>query len=157
MRRRRIQTIASTLLLVISLGLLVAVGALYLRDRNDDNDPIPPTPIPGHNELVHVVRAFQAHDLDAEIDARRTTLERPGQMVQIGDARAYVYIYPDRASQETATLDVLPEDIELEDGAGNPIEFESIELFTSSNVAVVLLDADDETTERVAEAVAGLT
>jgi hypothetical protein len=162
MRRRRIQSIASSLLLLISLGLLVTVGVLYIRDRNDDNDPKPPTPIPGHNTAIDVLEAFRHHDLNAEFgdrgtDARSAMLERPGQMVKIGDARAYVFIYPGRADQEAATLDVIGEDIDLDDVEGDPIEFESIELFTASNVAVVLLDANEETSERVAEAVAALT
>jgi hypothetical protein len=84
-------------------------------------------------------------------------LERPGQMVKVGSARAYLFIYPDVASQEAATLDVAPEDVDLVDISGDPIEFTSIELYANSNIAVVLVDADQSTADKVKAAVEGLT
>jgi hypothetical protein len=159
---RRAQSILSTLLLAISAALLVAVVVLYVRDRNKPDEPTPPTPVPGHNQAIDVLDAFRAQKLEVSFgeqgtDVRSSMLERPGQMVKVGAARAYLFIYPDVASQEAATLDVAPADIDLVDISGDPIEFKSIELFANSNIAVVLVDADQSTAAKIKAAVEGLT
>ena len=66
-------------------------------------------------------------------------------------------IYPDVGSQEQATLDVLPEDVDLVDINGKDVQYNSIDLFAGSNVAVALVDADQQTADRVKAAVEGLT
>lgn len=160
---RRAQSIVSTLLMITSVALLVIVGVLYLRDRNDSNDPVPPTAIPGgHNQAINVLEAFRAQDLDAEFgeqgtDVRSTILERPGQMIELENGRAYVFIYPDSFTRDDTLLDLLPEDVDLVDINGDELEFDTIDLFAGSNVAVVLVDSDDETAEKVRAAVEGLT
>jgi hypothetical protein len=159
---RRAQSIISTVLLAISAALLIAVVVLYVRDRNKPDEPTPPTAVPGHNEAIDVLNAFRAQKLDVSFgeqgtDVRSSMLERPGQMVKVGSARAYLFIYPDVASQEAATLDVAPEDVDLVDISGDPIEYQTIELVANSNVAVVLVDADQTTIDRVKNAVAALT
>ena len=159
---RRAQSIISTVLLAISAALLIAVVVIYVRDRNNPGEPTPPTPVPGHNQAIDVLDAFRAQKLSAEFgvqgtDVRSTMLERPGQMIKIDTARAYVFIYPDVGSQEQATLDVLPEDVDLVDINGKDVQYNSIDLFAGSNVAVVLVDADQQTADRVKAAVEGLT
>ena len=159
---RRAQSIISTVLLATSAALLVAVVVLYVRDRNNPDEPKPPTPVPGHNQAIDVLDAFRAQSLTAEFgtqgtDVRSSMLERPGQMIKIGSARAYVFIYPDVGSQEQATLDVEPEDVDLVDINGDDIQYNSIELFAGSNIAVALVDADQQTSDRVKAAVEGLT
>ena len=160
--RSRTQSIVSTLLLVTSFALLVAVGVLYVRDRNDSSEPTPPTAIPGHNQAIDVLNAFRDQDLNAKFgpqgtDVRSVMLERPGQMIALDSGTAYIFIYPDIASLEDATLDVLAEDVDLKDIAGDALTFDSIDLFTGSNVAVVLVDGDEQTAERVEAAVDELT
>lgn len=161
MRRRRVQSIISTLLLVTSLALLGIVGYLYFTDRDNGNEPTPPTPIPGHNQAIDVLNALRAQDLDAEFgaqgsDVRSTMLERPGQTIELREGTAYVFIYPDLAAQEAATLDVLAEDVDLVDVSGDPIDIADAHLFTGSNVAVFLVTPDQETVERVEIAVSEL-
>lgn len=155
---RRTQSIISTLLMVTSIALLVAVGFLYLRNRDDTANPEPPTPVPGHNQAIDVLEAFRSETLDASFgkqgtDVRSAILERPGQKIELASGAAYVFIYPDQASQEQATLDVEPGDIDLTDISGDLLESDTVELFTGSNVAVVLVDANQETADRVSAAV----
>jgi hypothetical protein len=159
---RRTQSIISSLLMITSIVLLVAVGFLYLRNRDDTEEPTPPTPVPGHNQAINVLEAFRSENLDASFgeqgtDVRSAILERPGQKVELDSGAAYIFIYPDVASQEQATLDVVPEDIDLTDISGDPVDVDTIDLFTGSNVAVVLVDSDQETADRVQSAVAELT
>lgn len=158
---RRTQSIVSSLLMITSIALLAAVGFLYFRDRDKSDDPTPPTPVAGHNQAIDVLEAFRAEDLDAKFgeqgtDVRSAILERPGQRVDLSSGAAYIFIYPDVASQEQATLDVAPDDIDLTDISGDPVDLNEAELFTGSNVAVVLVDASQETADRVRAAVAAL-
>ena len=160
--RRRAQSIASIVLMVASVVLLVAVGVLYLRDRDNHKEPTPPTPIPGHNQAIDVLDAFRHAGLTAKFGEQGTgvhseILEGTGQALTLKSGQAYVFLYQDVATQEAATLDVLPEDIDLVDVAGDPVSFTTITLYTNSNVAVVLVDADARTAEKVQSAVAGLT
>lgn len=160
---RRTQSIVSTLLMITSVALLVIVGVLYIRDRDDSSDPVPPTAMPGgHNQAINVLEAFRAQDLDAEFgeqgtDVRSTVLERPGQMIELENGRAYVFIYPDTFTRDDTLLDLLPEDVDLIDISGDEVAYDSIELYAGSNIAVVLVDSDEETAEKVRSAVEGLT
>jgi hypothetical protein len=158
MKRRRIQSLVSTLLLIISAVLLVAVAVLYIQDRREDDTPPPPTAIPGHNQAIDVLNSLRSQDLDAEFgdqgsDVRSEMLERPGQTIELPDGRAYVFIYQDFDARDDATLDVLAEDVDLVDVAGDPIDVADANLFTNSNVAVLLVASDPETIEKVEQAV----
>ena len=90
-------------------------------------------------------------------DVRSTMLERPGQMIKIGSARAYVFIYPDVGSQEQATLDVLPEDVDLVDINGDDVQYNSIELVRREQCRCRARRCRQQTADRVKAAVEGLT
>jgi hypothetical protein len=118
--------------------------------------------VPGHNQAIDVLEAFRGAGLSARFGEQGTgvhsqILEGTGQALALKSGQAYVFLYQDVATQEAATLDVLPEDIDLVDVAGDPVSFTTINLYTNSNVAVVLIDADEETAGKVESAVAGLT
>lgn len=162
MKRRQAQSLISTLLLFLSVILLVAVAVLYIRDRGGDDEPVAPTAIPGHNQAIDVLNAIRDKDLDAEFgaqgsDVRSDMLERPGQTIELPTGTVYVFIYPDVATQEEATLDVLAEEVDLRDVRGDAIDVGNGNLFTGSNVAVLLIATDQETVEKVKAAVAALT
>ena len=147
--------------MVTSIALLAAVGFLYFRNRDDSSEPTPPTPVPGHNQAIDVLEAFRAENLEAKFgeqgtDVRSAILERPGQKVDLSSGDAYIFIYPDVASQEQATLDVTSDDIDLTDVSGDPVDVNEIDLFTGSNVAIVLVDSNQVTRDRVRSAVADL-
>ena len=83
-------------------------------------------------------------------------LERVGQPLMVDGTRLYVFIYPDAAERDAVTLDVLPEDVDLLNNAGDPVEVDGLRLFTGSNVAVVLSGGDEELGEKVAAALGRL-
>ena len=88
---------------------------------------------------------------------RSRMLEVPGQPMTVDGARLYVFIYqPDAAAQEEVTLDVEPEDIDLENNAGDPVEAADLQLFTGSNVAAVLVDGDGALAEKITAALGRL-
>jgi hypothetical protein len=160
--RRRVQSVASTVLLIASVALLIGVGFLYLRDRDNSKEPTPPTAVPGHNQAIDVLEAFRSAGLTAKFGEQGTgvhseILEGTGQALTLKSGQAYVFLYQDVATQEAATLDVLPEDIDLVDVAGDDVSFTTINLYTNSNVAVVLVNANAKTADQVETAVAALT
>jgi hypothetical protein len=162
MRRRKAQSILSTVLLVASLVLLATVAVLYVRDRNDGGDPKPPTAVPGHNEAIDVLNAIEAEGLDAEFggpgtDVRSRMLEGAGQTIELDAGTVYAFIYTDESQQDDVTLDVLAEDVDIVDVSGNALDVTDAHLFTNSNVAVLLVSSDEETIEGVEAAVAALT
>lgn len=161
MKRRKVQSLLSTLLLVISVLLLVAVAVLYIRDRREEDTPTPPTAVAGHNQAIDVLNALRAQGLAASFgtqgsDVRSVMLERPGQTIELPDGTVYLFIYPDFDARDDATLDVLAEDIDLVDVAGDPIDIEDASLFTNSNVAVLVTATDPDTLEKVEAAVNAL-
>lgn len=152
------QSILSTILLLASAGLLAVVGILYLKDRGDEEDPARPTSVPGHYQLIDIVDAIKDEGVDVSFgaqgtDVRSIVLERPGQMLSLDSGRAYVFIYPDIATQEDATLDVAAEDVDLEDIAGDPVDASNVQLYTGSNVAVLVVDSNEETSDKIESAI----
>ncbi len=161
MKRRKAQSLISTLLLVSSVILLVAVGVLYVRNRDSDGEPVAPTAVPGHNQAIDVLSAIRDQDLDAEFgtqgsDVRSDMLERPGQTIELPEGTVYVFIYPDVATQEAATLDVLVEDVDLTSVGGEPIDVADGALFTGSNVAVLVIATDPDIVDKIETAVSEL-
>ena len=134
---------------------------LYLQDREAEQAVLVPTAVPGRNELIHVVAALEEEGLDVETltganGVRSTMLETVGQPLSIDGAEAYVFIYPDAATRDQATLDVLPEDVDLKSNAGEPIGGAGVRLFTGSNVAVVLVSGDEGLGEKITSALGRL-
>lgn len=161
-RRRSPRPILSWLFLALSVGLFAAGAFLYFQEREADDEVEIPIAAPGKNELIHVVSALEAEGLAVEPltgaeGVRSRILEQAGQPLTVDGVRLYVFIYqPDAAAQEEATLDVLPEDIDLENNAGDPVAAADLQLFTGSNVAAVLVDGDDRLAEKISAALGRL-
>lgn len=160
--RRTHRSVLSWLFLLLSVGLFAAGAILYLQDRGAERATRAPEAAPGKNELVHVVTALEAEGLDVAYltgadGVGSRMLEGAGQPLTVDGATAYVFIYsPDAAARDRVTLDVLPEDVDLVNNAGEPVDAADLELLTGSNVAVVLVDGDDGLGERVAAALGRL-
>lgn len=126
----------------------------------------PPVQPAGSNELIDVVEALEAAHLSVDILAtglRSPVLSVPGQALDLGDARLYVFIYPDVSSRERETNagrdgavlpagDLLPS----EDTSGTPIPAARLLVAVGSNVAVILVGGSDDTRESVRRAIARL-
>lgn len=161
MKRRRLQSIVSILLLLTSAGLLALGAFLYFDDEKQPEEPARPTAVPGHYQLIDVIDAIDDAGVtteigDAQTNVRSRMLGTAGQMLKAGDGAIYVFVYPDIATQEEATLDVLPEDVDLIGLGGDPIQFEDAILSANSNVAVMIIGLDDKDATRVDKAIQDL-
>ena len=159
--RRSHRSILSWLFLLLSVGLFAAGAILFVQDRRAERAVQVPDAAPGQNELIHVVSALEAEGTDVEYltgadSVSSKMLERVGQPLMVDGARLYVFVYPDAAERDAVTLDVLPEDVDLLNNAGDPVEADGLRLFTGSNVATVLAGGDEELGEKVAAALGRL-
>ena len=146
----------SWLFLALSVALFAAGAFLYFQDREEEETVQIPIAAAGENELIHVVSVLEAEGIDvayltgADGASSRMLENNAGQPLTADGARLYVFIYPDVDTRELATLDVLPEDVDLEDNAGDPVAAADLRLFTESNVAAVLVGGDEELADKIA-------
>ena len=160
---RTARSTLSALLLAAAVGLFALAALLWYRGRGDgETDPPVPVAAPGKNELVHVTSALDAQGVDVETlpgtgAVRSKMLEGVGQPLTLDGVAAYAFVYqPDAAARDEATLDVLPGEIDLEDNAGDPVEPGELQLVVGSNVALVLVGADDDLLDRATAALGSL-
>lgn len=148
----------SGLFLALSVALFAAGAVLYFQDRGGEETVEIPIAAAGENEMVHVVSVLEAEGIDvaylsgADGVSSRMLENNAGQALSVDGERFYVFIYPDVDTRELATLDVLPEDVDLENNAGDPVAAADLRLFAESNVAAVLVGGDGELAEKIASA-----
>jgi len=157
-RRRSLSPVLSWLFLALSVGLFAAGAVLYVRERGAEDTIAIPVAEPGKNELIHVISALEAEGIDVETLSgadvvRSRMLEGAGQPLRVDGAALYVFIYqPDAAARDEVTLDVVAEDVDLMNAAGEPVDAADRRLLTGSNAAAVLVDGDDALAGKVAAA-----
>ena len=161
MNRRRFQSIISILLLITSAALLAFGAFLYFQDEDTPEEPARATPVPGHYQLIDIVELIEDTGLKVEIgdsqtNVRSKMLATAGQSLETGGGNVYVFLYPDIATQEEATLDVEPEDVDLIALDGEPIVFEDAVLSANSNVAVMIIGLNDKDATKVDKAIQSL-
>jgi hypothetical protein len=134
---------------------------LYFRDRNEPAEPARATAVPGHYQLIDVLDAINDKGVSAQIGGpttgvRSRMLGYPGQLITIGDGSVYVFVYPDIASQEDSTLDVDAADIDIKTASGDPIDSTDATLSAKSNIAVLIINADEKTVAKIEDAIQSL-
>ena len=161
MRRRRIQSLISALLLILSAALLALAAFLYFQPDKDPAEPARATAVPGHYQLIDVVDIIEAQGLKVEFGGpttgvRSRMLDSPGQLLTVGDGQVYVFIYPDVDSQENASLDVDARDVDLISVSGDSLDTPNATLSAKSNVAVFIVGLNDEATTKIDKAIQSL-
>ncbi len=158
-RSVRARTFVSWILFGIAAVLFVVVAFLYIRDRRDEQ-PLPTPPhIAGRNEMINVKQALEAKGLTVKFapgGARSTALSEAGQVLDIGGATAYVFVYATAAERETdsTSLDLAKQP--LLDVRGTPVAGGPPKVFSGSNILLLLFGGDDATVAKVESAVRGL-
>ena len=135
----------STILYVVSAVLIVVVIVLYFRDRGDKPQVAPtPASIPGKNELINVIDAFQAQGLTAKVTrggARVDELTPPGQALDVGGKAVYVFVYttPDDRVSDSDGVDLTNLTLTA---LGTPIPPGQLHAVAGSNIIAVLVGGD---------------
>lgn len=158
----------STILFIAAILFAAAAVYLYFTEDSTPDGPVVPTAEAGRNEFATVINALRDAGLD-DVDPGRYTatanqLEQPGQVIEIGETNAFVFIYPDAdpeaavAAREADAADLDPETLELTARTAERPLNEDMEthVFESSNVIVVLAGGDEELVTTVQDAIESL-
>lgn len=158
----------STILFIAAILFAAAAVYLYVTEDSTPDGPVAPTAEAGRNEFATVINALRDAGLD-DVDPGRYTatasqLEQPGQVIEIGETNAFVFIYPDAdpdaavAAREADAADLDPETLELTARTAERPLNEDMEthVFEASNVIVVLAGGDEELVSTVRDAIESL-
>jgi hypothetical protein len=165
-KRRRNRNLGSTLIFAALAVVLVAIAVVYTRDDDDPEATAPPPNNPGRNELINVQQALAAQDLDVGIgqgtvSARDAGITPPGQILTIGDATVYVFIFESVEQREATSANLDPATIVITSPSGQPragpgTEQPTIRVAQHSNVIAVLAGGDEDLATRFDAAIASL-
>ncbi|MFT4041490.1 MAG: hypothetical protein QM692_25120 [Thermomicrobiales bacterium] len=148
----------SNILAVVAVVFALLAVVLYLRP-NQGIAPIP-TAAPGANELINVVQALKAQDLNATqpqgLFVPAGALSVPGQGLEINGSPAFVFLFPDAGAAQGAALTGDPAAIVPAALRGTPTPEGERRLTANSNVVLVMIGGDDATWQKVEAAIAGL-
>lgn len=135
--------------LAVVLGVLAVY--LYFQERGTGG-PVAPTALPAHNQYANVSDALEANGL-AVTEATRTdpgatspsSFPRGtvGQYISIDGRPAWIYLFPDADTQETAATAFAAKPEPLTTASRKPLTTAPPALFHASNV-IVLLSVDDD-------------
>jgi len=165
-RSRRGAHVLSTVLFLAAIGFAVAAVFLYLQDRDKTDERIPPTALPGQNQLATVLQAFK--DAGLKADYGRTTgksdqLNQPGQLLTVEGQNVYVYIYNDGdkdasvAERERQAANIDPESMKLTTPSGKDLRNgEPLHIAQGSNVITVLVGGDEQLASQIQQVVEAL-
>ena len=158
--------ILSTAVFVVLAVVLALAAVLYYQEQNDESDvepPPPPSPVGGRYELANIVDVLRDEDLDVDYGqgtVKTQLLTQPGQILTIGDATLYVFLYPDvEARQDNARdlEDADPATLVLTKPSGAEVPTENVVLTQGANVIAALSGGSPDTVEKVTRAIEGLT
>jgi hypothetical protein len=156
--RRRSNT-ASNLFALAAVVFGVLALILYFRNPGGGIAPVP-VATPGGNQLVNVTDALRSQGLDVEqprgLFIPRGALDVPGQGVEIEGMPAYIFLYPDAETAQSAAAGVDAVDVVPTRPAGTPTPDGEARMTQGSNVIVLLAGGSSETWQKVEAAVASL-
>lgn len=158
----------STILFIAAILFAAVAVYLYVAEDTSPDGPVPPTAEAGRNEFATVINALKDAGLE-NVDPGRYTatadqLEQPGQVIEIGDVNAFVFIYPDAdpqaavAAREADATDLDPATVTLTSRTAERPLNDGLEthVFQNSNVIVVLAGGDDALVSTVQNAIESL-
>ena len=165
---RRWATRLSNILFIAAIFFAGTAVYLWVTEEDTPDGPVVPTAEAGRNEFATVINAFRDAGLEnvdpGRYSAEADQLEQPGQTIEIGDANAFVFIYPDAdpeaaiAAREADAEDLDPETVVLESRQSErPLnEGQETHVFQASNVIVILVSDDADLVSTVEEAIDSL-
>jgi hypothetical protein len=166
-KRRRNRNLGSTLIFAALAVVLVAIAIVY---QQEDDDPPATAPIPsvaGHNELINVQQALEQQELTVGFgqggaSARDAGITQPGQILTIGDATVYVFIFEDPEQREAVFAGLDPETLVVTTPSGQPLagpgsDNPETRVAQQSNIIAVLVGGDEELATKFETAIGGLS
>jgi hypothetical protein len=166
-KRRRNRNLGSTLIFAALAVVLVAIAVVYQQENDDPPATAPIPSVAGHNELINVQQALEQQELSVEIgqgtgSARDAGVTQPGQILTIGDATVYVFIFEDPAQREAVSAGLDPATLVVTTPSGRPLagpgsENPEIRVAQQSNIIAVLVGGDEALATKFEAAIGGLS
>ena len=140
-------------LMVVAAGVVAYL--YFVEDQFFQEGPKPPACEQGRNELICVIEALKAQDFDRVEPGRYTAtanqLSQPGQVIEINEINAFLFIYPDAtgnkavAAREADAADLDPETLQVTARISErPLnEGEEITVYQQSNVILIVIGGSD--------------
>lgn len=156
--RRKPNNTLSNILAVVAVMFAILAVILYLRPGGGIA-PVP-TPEPGGNQLINVVRVLEAEGLQVTqpqgmfVPAGESGV--PGQGLEIAGNPAFVFLFPDISQAQGAVLTLDPAAVVPNEIRGTPMPEGERRITQGSNVVLIMAGGDDTTWQKVETAVAGL-
>lgn len=152
--------------------MIVAAGVVaylyFVDDRFFQEGPNPPACEEGRNELICVVTALKDQDLEnvelGRYTASANQLSQPGQVIEIGEVNAFLFIYPGGTADdaiaareaESAKLDPATLEITARISERPLNEGEEIHVYEQSNFILIVVGGSEEDLAKVQSAVDSL-
>jgi hypothetical protein len=164
-RRRRNRNLGSSLIFAALAVALVAIALMYLQEDNGPPATAPiPRATPGENILINVSEAVEAQGLKPTFGpgtVRVAELVPPGQLIVLGDARLYVFLFGSTEEQQDASQELDPTTLTLLTPSGTPVAgvgspLPDLHVTAGSNVIAILVGGTPEQIEKVDAAIASL-
>ncbi|HEU0164056.1 MAG TPA: hypothetical protein VFQ54_03370 [Thermomicrobiales bacterium] len=167
-RKQRGPHILSTLLFIAAIGFAVAAGYLYLQDRDHTENRVPPTALPGRNDLGAVLQQFKDAGLSAgygRITGHAEGIDEPGQSLTVDGQTVLVFIYndADKASSvkdRKAAAATLPDDLDgvaITSPSGTDLrKGQPIYMAQGSNIITIMIGGDADLASKVQTVVEAL-
>jgi hypothetical protein len=153
------RNLASNVFALAAIVFAILAVVLYLRPSGSGIAPIP-TAAPGNNQIVNVTEALKAQGLAVEqppgLFIPVGELDVPGQGLEINGQPGFVFLYPDAVAAQAAAEGADPNSVVPEQLAGTPAPSGERRIAQGSNVMVLLVGGDQETWQKVQNAVVSL-
>jgi hypothetical protein len=141
-------------LMVVSAGVVAYL--YFVEDRFFQEGPEPPACEQGRNELICVVQALDGQELDRVDPGRYTAtanqLSQPGQVIEVNDINAFLFIYPAASGDEAVAArqadasDLDAETVQITARISDrPLnEGQDVHIFEQSNVILIVVGGSDD-------------
>ncbi len=153
-------------LMVVAAGVVAYL--YFVEDRFFQEGPQPPACEQGRNELICVVEALKAQELD-KVDPGRYTatadqLSQPGQVIEINEISAFLFVYPAAngeeavAAREADAADLDAETVQITARISErPLnEGQDVHIYQQSNVILIVVGGSDDELANIEAAMATL-
>lgn len=149
-------------LMVVAAGVVAYL--YFVEDRFFQEGPNAPACEQGRNEFICVVNALKDQDLDRVEPGRYTAtanqLSQPGQVIEINELDAFLFIYPDATGEaaiearEADGADLDPASLQITARISErPLnEGEDVHIYQQSNVILIVVGGSDDELSQIQSA-----
>lgn len=163
--RNRALALSNILFVLMIIAAGVVAYLYFVDDRFFQEGPEPPACEEGRNELICVVNALKEQDFEnvelGRYTASTNQLSQPGQVIEIGETNAFLFIYPGGTAEDSialrevdsAKLDPATLEISARISERPLNEGEEVHVYEQSNFILIVVGGSEDDLVKVQAAV----